>query len=81
MIDFFQQKIKSVHGDEYYSPQNVVDMIMPYIPKDKKIWCPFDKFESKFVQTFIGGGTKYLMGILKQVKTSLIIRNLKVILW
>lgn len=22
---------KSIHGDEYYSPQNVVDMIVPYI--------------------------------------------------
>lgn len=22
---------KSVHGDEYYSPQNVVDMIVPYV--------------------------------------------------
>lgn len=22
---------QSIHGDEYYSPQNVVDMIVPYI--------------------------------------------------
>lgn len=22
---------KSINGDEYYSPQNVVDMIVPYI--------------------------------------------------
>lgn len=22
---------KSIHGDEYYSPQNVVDMIVPYV--------------------------------------------------
>lgn len=81
MSDFSQQIKNSVGGDEYYSPQNVVDMILPYIPKDKTIWCPFDKAESNFVQTFIGGGTKYRMGILKQVKTSLIIRNPKVILW
>lgn len=28
----FSTKIKQViHGDEYYSPQNVVDMIVPYV--------------------------------------------------
>lgn len=28
----FSLDIKSVkHGDEYYSPQNVVDMIVPYV--------------------------------------------------
>lgn len=45
---------KSMHGDEYYSPQNVVDMIVPYIAESgyKKIWCPFDKEDSLFVQTF-----------------------------
>lgn len=47
---------KPKHGDEYYTPQNAVDMILPYIPKDKTIWCPFDRLESKFVQTFIRGG-------------------------
>lgn len=29
--DFSQQIKKSSGGDEYYSPQNVVDMIVPYI--------------------------------------------------
>lgn len=27
----FSQQIKHSNGDEYYSPQNVVDMIVPYI--------------------------------------------------
>ena len=45
---------KVIGGDEYYSPQNVVDMIVPYILRGgwQKIWCPFDKEESLFVQTF-----------------------------
>lgn len=45
---------QSINGDEYYSPQNVVDMIVPYILRGgyKKIWCPFDTEESRFVQTF-----------------------------
>lgn len=43
-----------VNGDEYYSPQNVVDMIVPHILKSgyRKIWCPFDTAESNFVKTF-----------------------------
>ena len=46
--------LKSIHGDEYYSPQNVVDMIVPYILRGgySKVWCPFDTSESKFVTTF-----------------------------
>ena len=53
-MGFSQEVKKSIGGDEYYSPQNVVDMILPYI-KDrefKKIWCPFDTEASLFVQTF-----------------------------
>lgn len=44
----------SINGDEYYTPQNAVDMIIPYILRGgyKKIWCPFDKAESNFVKTF-----------------------------
>lgn len=51
----FSQEIKqSIGGDEYYSPQNVVDMILPYVIESgyKKIWCPFDTQESRFVQSF-----------------------------
>lgn len=35
--------------DEYYTPDILVDAILPYIPKDKIIWCPFDTEESRFV--------------------------------
>lgn len=44
----------SNHGDEYFSPQNVVDMIVPYIKNRgyKTIWCPFDHEDSNFVTTF-----------------------------
>ena len=49
---------RSSKGDEYYSPQNVVDMIVPYILSGgyKSVWCPFDTAESKFVTTFQGIG-------------------------
>lgn len=53
-MSFSQQIKQSVNGDEYYTPQNAVDMIIPYISKEryKTIWCPFDKAESNYVKTF-----------------------------
>lgn len=53
-----------VNGDEYYSPQNVVDMIVPYVQKTeyKKIWCPFDTAESRFVKTFQKLGYEVVYG-------------------
>ncbi len=36
--------------DEYYTPRILVQAILPYIPRDKVVWCPFDTEESEFVQ-------------------------------
>ena len=30
-MDFSQAVKQSINGDEYYTPQNAVDMIVPYI--------------------------------------------------
>ena len=30
-MSFSQQVKNSINGDEYYSPQNTVDMIVPYV--------------------------------------------------
>ena len=35
--------------DEYYTPKILVEAIIPFIPKGKTIWCPFDTEESEFV--------------------------------
>lgn len=50
---YSQQVKQSMNGDEYYTLQNAVDMIIPYVVRGgyKKIWCPFDKEDSKFVTT------------------------------
>lgn len=55
---------QSLNGDEYYSSQNVVDMIVPYVVRSgfTSIWCPFDTAESNFVQTFTGLGFKVSHG-------------------
>lgn len=55
---------QSINGDEYYSPQNAVDMIVPYILRGgyKSVWCPFDKAESNFVKTFQKYGLEVVYG-------------------
>ena len=37
-------------SDECMTPYYAVDPLVKYIPKGKKIWCPFDKAWSAFVQ-------------------------------
>ena len=37
-------------SDECMTPFYAVDPLKKYIPKGKKIWCPFDKAWSAFVQ-------------------------------
>ena len=46
----FSQLIKKSKSDEYYTPRNAVNVILPYIGKFKHIWCPFDKEHSEFVK-------------------------------
>ena len=54
MADFYKQVKKSINGDEYYTKENSVDMIVPYIERKgfQAIWCPFDTEESSFVKVF-----------------------------
>ena len=37
-------------NDECYTPAYGVTPILKYIPKDAKVWCPFDTAESEFVK-------------------------------
>lgn len=43
-------------NDECYTPAYWVAPILKYIPKDKIVWCPFDKSDSQFVLQLRGGG-------------------------
>jgi hypothetical protein len=38
------------NNDECYTPNYGVTPILKYIPKDAKVWCPFDTKESEFVK-------------------------------
>lgn len=37
-------------NDECFTPRDVVEAILPYLPKDLTYWCPFDDENSNFVK-------------------------------
>lgn len=39
-------------NDEFYTPLYAIEPLEKYIPKNSKIWCPFDTEESLFVKRF-----------------------------
>ena len=44
--------------DEWYTPKYVVEMLLPFLNKNKIIWCPFDNETSEFVKVFKENGFK-----------------------
>ena len=53
----FTNQLQNFKGtDEYYTPRHAVEILLPYIPEHSKIWCPFDKEFSQYVQVFTAGG-------------------------
>ncbi len=47
---------RTPEANEMYTPYYAVEPILKYIPKNKKIWCPFDEEWSAYYNMFIGGG-------------------------
>ena len=45
-------------NDECMTPRYGVLPIVKYLPKDKIIWCPFDKEDSEFVKVLTEKGYK-----------------------
>lgn len=45
-------------NDECMTPDYGVKPILKYLPKDKVIWCPFDKEDSEFVKILTSEGFK-----------------------
>jgi len=53
---------RSKDKDEYYTPSILVEPILQFIKPNSIVWCPFDKFESEFVQQIIKQGHKVIYG-------------------
>ena len=45
MSENFSMQIKKSNTDEWYTPEECVEYIVPYLKGFKKILCPFDKAE------------------------------------
>ena len=48
MIDSAKVLYSKGNNNECYTPKYVVEAILPFIPKDKVVWCPFDRSDSNF---------------------------------
>lgn len=49
-------QFKQNKADEYYTKEYAITPLLKYIPKNKIIWCPFDKEHSNFVKIFKENG-------------------------
>jgi hypothetical protein len=47
-------------NDECYTPQYVVEEILPYLDKEKVYWLPFDKDDSEFVKVLRENGFQFI---------------------
>lgn len=47
-------------NDEFYTPKYAVMPILPHIPADSTVWCPFDTDESLFVRLFRARGNEVI---------------------
>lgn len=56
MIDSRKVLYSAGGNDECYTPDYAVEAIVPYLPKDKIIWSPFDKEDSAFVRVLSSHG-------------------------
>lgn len=55
-------------GDEVYTPFYAVEPLFEFLPKDKKIWCPFDEEWSAFYQYLSEKGYDVERSSLKEGK-------------
>jgi len=52
--------------DEYYTPPILVEPILQYIKPNSIVWCPFDKFDSEFVQQITKQGHNVIYGHIEE---------------
>ena len=55
-------------GDEVYTPFYAVEPLLEFLPKDKKIWCPFDEEWSAFYQLLSENNYNVIRSSLKEEK-------------
>ena len=53
-------------SDECLTPKYAILPLLKYIPKDKVIWCPFDKVDSEYVKVFEANGNRVICSHIKE---------------
>ena len=53
-------------GDEVYTPFYAVEPLTEFLPKDKRIWCPFDENWSAFYQCLSENGYDVIRSSLQE---------------
>lgn len=48
------------HPDEWLTPKEAVEPLLPFVKKGQTVWCPFDLETSQFVQVFEQNGIHVL---------------------
>lgn len=64
-------KTVSSVGDEYYTPDYVVEILIPYLKRKeniKTIWCPADKEHSEYVKVLKAHGYKVICSHIDEGK-------------
>ena len=54
--------------DEYFTPESAILPILPYIPKDKIVWCPFDEEWSNYVKLLKSNGNQVIHSHISEGK-------------
>ena len=48
------------HSDEWLTPKEAVEPLLPFVKKGQTVWCPFDLETSQFVQVLEKNGIHVL---------------------
>ena len=75
----FSLAIKHSNTDEWYTPAEAVELILPYLKRREynKILCPFDKEQSQFVRVLMATGFEVTYGHIETGQDFFDIDNLQ----
>ena len=78
-MENFSHQIQQANTDEWYTPKEYVDMIVPYILNKgyKRILCPFDKAESQYPKVLQRNGLEVIYSHIETGKDFFEYNNLK----
>ena len=74
-------KVADSKNDEFYTPEYAIIPLLKYIPKNSKIWCPFDTSDSLFVKLLTKHGCDVLNTHIARGEDFFEISNSEIVDW